>query len=277
MTTKTVPLAAVIGSPIAHSRSPRLYRHWLQTYGIVGYYIPMDIQASNLREVLNTLPKMGFKGVNVTLPHKESALSIADRVSDRAALIGAANTLTFQPDGTIHADNTDGIGFLENLRSGAPGWNAKDGPALVLGAGGAARAIIASLIDAGASEIRIANRTRVKADLLRDAFGPRVNVVDWNNASKELEDVATIINTTTLGMEGQAEFKVSLETLNPEAVANDLVYTPLETGFLKAAAERGCQTVDGLGMLLHQAVPGFERWFGVRPKVTDELRAAALA
>ena len=146
----------------------------------------------------------------------------------------------------------------------------------MLGAGGAARAVIASLIDAGASEIRIANRTRVKADLLRDAFGPRVAVVDWNNVSKDLEDVATIVNTTTLGMEGQAEFKVSLETLNPEAVANDLVYTPLETGFLAAAAEHGCQTVDGLGMLLHQAVPGFERWFGHRPDVDDDIRNIVL-
>lgn len=277
MTDHKVPIAGVIGNPIAHSRSPHLHGHWLRTYGIDGYYVPLHVQGQDLAEVFRALPKLGFKGVNVTLPHKERALELADRVSDRAALIGAANTITFQPDGTIHADNTDGYGFIENLRAGAPGWSPRTGPIVVLGAGGAARGVLSALLEAGAPEIRLANRTRVKAESLRHDFGPRVTVVDWHRVSDVLEDATTLVNTTSLGMEGQAELTISIDALPRDAVVTDIVYRPLITKLLGTAMARGNPIVDGLGMLLHQAAPGFERWFGLRPEITPELRAAALA
>ncbi|MBW0158251.1 shikimate dehydrogenase [Sedimentimonas flavescens] len=271
-----IPLAGVIGSPIAHSRSPALHGYWLKHYGIKGHYIPMDVARDDLETVLRTLPKAGFVGCNVTIPHKEAALALADVVSDRAALIGAANTLIFRPDGKIHADNTDGYGFIANLRDGAPGWQPNAGPAVVIGAGGAARAIVASLLEVGCPEVRIANRTRARAENLRTEFGARVVVYDWVQAGNMLEGAATVVNTSSLGMDGKAEFRVPLDALSPSAVVTDIVYTPLRTHLLQEAEAMGCATVDGLGMLLHQAVPGFERWFGQRPEVTQELRDAVL-
>jgi shikimate dehydrogenase len=271
-----IPLAGVIGSPVAHSRSPALHRHWLNRYGIQGYYVPLDIVAPDLEETLRVMPKMGFVGANVTIPHKEKVMKIADLVTDRAAVMGAANTLIFRADGKIHADNTDGYGFIENLRQGAPGWNPASGPATVIGAGGAARAVVASLIDVGVTEIRLTNRTRARSDALRQEFGTKVNVYDWVQAGNAIEGAATVINASSLGMIGKAEFKVPLDALSREAVVTDLVYTPLETAFLAQAAERGCRTVDGLGMLLYQAAPAFERWFGVRPDVDGAARAAVL-
>lgn len=272
-----IPLAGVIGHPINHSRSPALHGHWLKTCGIRGHYIPMDVAEGDLEPVLRTLPKAGFVGCNITIPHKETALALADVVSDRAARIGAANTLVFDETGRIHADNTDGIGFLANLIEGAPGWQADSGPAAVIGAGGAARAIVVALLDAGCPEIRIANRTRTRAEALRTAFGPRVVVEDWDKVGTIFDGAATVVNTSSLGMAGKATFDLPLDTLSASAVVTDCVYTPLRTDFLNAAAARGCVTVDGLGMLLHQAVPGFERWFGHRPEVTAELRAVVLA
>jgi shikimate dehydrogenase len=277
MTDHKVPIAGVIGNPIAHSRSPHLHGHWLRVHGIEGYYVPLHVQGQDLPEVFRSLPKIGFKGVNVTLPYKERALELADRVSDRAALIGAANTITFQPDGAIHADNTDGYGFIENLKSGAPGWSPRTGPTVVLGAGGAARAVLSALLEAGAPEIRLANRTRVKAETLRNDFGPRMSVIDWHRVPDELEDADTLVNTTSLGMTGQPELVLSLDKLPRTAVVTDIVYRPLITPLLGSAMARGNTIVDGLGMLLHQAAPGFERWFGQRPEITPELRAAALA
>lgn len=271
-----IPLAGVIGSPIAHSRSPILHGHWLRAYGIRGHYIPMDIAADDLPEVLRALPKAGFVGCNVTIPHKETVLALADVISDRAALIGAANTLVFRQDGKIHADNTDGYGFIANLRQHAPDWNPAAGPAAVIGAGGAARAVVASLLEVGAPEIRVSNRTRARADTLRSEFGARVVVYDWVQAGNMLEDATTVVNTSSLGMEGKPEFRVPLDALSPAAVVSDLVYTPLRTHLLEEAAAIGCTTVDGLGMLLHQAVPGFERWFGHRPEVTENLRNVVL-
>ena len=271
-----IPLAGVIGSPIAHSKSPILHGHWLQTYGIRGYYIPIDIAGEDLETVLRALPKAGFVGCNVTIPHKESVLAIADVVSDRAALIGAANTLIFRPDGKIHADNTDGYGFIANLRDGAPGWKPGAGPAAVIGAGGAARAIVASLLEVGCPEIRISNRTRARAENLRTEFGARIVVYDWVQAGNMLEGAATVVNTSSLGMAGKADFRVPLDALSSDAVVTDIVYTPLRTHLLQEAEAMGCVTVDGLGMLLHQAVPGFERWFGRRPEVTQDLRDAVL-
>jgi shikimate dehydrogenase len=276
MSLPKIPLAGVIGSPIAHSKSPRLQNYWLKTYGIPGHYIPMDVSQDDLRQVLETLPKLGFVGINVTLPHKERVLEIADLATDRATLIGAANTLIFRGDGRVHADNTDGYGFLENLRSGAPDWNPKAAPAAVLGAGGAARAVIASLLDAGVPEIFLSNRTRVRADKLKFDFGNRIQVFDWVQAGNMIEHASLVVNTTSLGMSGHGDMRVPLDGLRPETVVTDLVYTPLETKLLEAARLAGCTTVDGLGMLLHQAVPGFERWFGQRPVVDQKTRDVVL-
>jgi shikimate dehydrogenase len=277
MSGPSIPLAGVIGAPVGHSRSPALHGYWLRKYGIRGFYVPLEVAQADLEEVLRAMPKMGFVGANVTIPHKETALRFADIVSDRAALIGAANTLIFRPDGKMHADNTDGYGFLENLRQGAPGWRADAGPCAVLGAGGAARAVVASLIEAGAEEIRLTNRTRNRAEALRAEFGTKVVVYDWVQAGNAIEEAATVVNTTSLGMIGKSEFRIPLDGLSPEAVVTDLVYTPLDTTLLVRAREIGCRTVDGLGMLLHQAVPGFERWFGVKPEVDEALREAVLA
>jgi len=271
-----IPLAGVIGSPIAHSKSPQIHRHWLKTYGIAGHYVPMDVSSDNLENVLRTLPKMGFVGVNITVPHKEKVMEIADLVTDRAILIGAANTLIFRKDGKIHADNTDGYGFLENLKAGAPGWDPRSGPAAVLGSGGSARAVISSLLEAGVPEILLSNRTRIRAEKLKQDFGARVRVFDWVQAGNMMDDAALVVNTTTLGMIGKPDMRVPLDGLRANTVVTDLVYAPLKTNLLAVAEEYGCTTVDGLGMLLHQAVPGFERWFGRRPEVDRATRAAAL-
>ena len=272
-----IPRAGVIGNPISHSLSPKLHSYWLNRYGIAGEYTALKVTEDALETTLRALPKQGFIGANVTIPHKVSVMQFADQITDRATLIGAANTLTFKEDGRIFADNTDGYGFMANLRQGAPDWDPKAGPAAIFGAGGAARAIIVALADAGVPEIIIANRTRPKAEALRADFGARVSVIDWVQADKMLEDANTVINTTSLGMAGAQDFKVSLESLRPQAVVTDIVYNPLRTPFLDAAAAKGCTTVDGLGMLLHQGVPGFERWFGPRPEVDEATRAAVLA
>ena len=277
MTQEKIPLVAVLGSPVAHSKSPLLHGFWLKQFGIQGHYVPIDVMAADLEQVLQTLPKMGFVGANVTLPHKEKILSIADQISDRAALIGASNTLVFQPDGKIYADNTDGYGFIENIRQHAPDWQAKDGPALVLGAGGAARAIVSALLEAGAPGVRISNRTRARADQIKSDFGGRVGVVDWVKAGAEIEYAHTLVNTTSLGMTGKSALTVSLDKLNPETLVTDIVYSPLETELLKAARSKGCRVVDGLGMLIHQAVPGFQRWFGQKPVVDQAIRDILLA
>ena len=277
MSEHRIPLAGVIGNPVAHSRSPALHGHWLRRYGLAGHYVPMHVEAPDLPTVLRTLPRAGFVGVNVTIPHKEAALKAADLVTDRAALIGAANTLIFRPDGKIHADNTDGYGFMANLRQEAPDWQAGAGPAVVLGAGGAARAIVFALLDAGVPELRITNRSRGRADALREEFGARITVWDWHRAEEMMPEAATVVNTTALGMAGSPDVRIPLHGLRPDAVVTDLVYTPLDTGFLIAARQQGCRTVDGLGMLLHQAAPGFERWFGRRPEVDEALRQAVLS
>ena len=271
-----IPLAGVIGHPIAHSRSPALHGYWLKRYGIKGHYVPLDLAQSDLREALNFLPKIGFVGLNVTIPHKETVLALADVVTDRAALIGAANTLIFRKDGKIHADNTDGLGFFANLRQHAPHWHPQNGPAAIFGAGGAARAVIAALIEAGVTEIRLSNRTRARAEALRHDFGAKLHVHDWVQAANMLDGAALVINTTALGMTGKPDFRVPLDALDPAASATDLVYTPLMTQFLIDAQDRGAHVVDGLGMLLHQAAPGFERWFNHRPEVDEATRSAVL-
>lgn len=271
-----IPLAGVIGWPIGHSRSPRLHGHWLRRYGLAGYYVPMMVRPEFLAEVLRALPRAGYVGANVTIPHKESVLALADMVTDRAALIGAANTLIFRPDGKIHADNTDGYGFIANIRQHAPDWRPDAGPAALIGAGGAARAVVASLLEAGVTELRISNRTRIRAETIRNEFGARVVIYDWAQVGNMLDGAATVINATSLGMEGKAPLRIPMDALSPAALVTDLVYTPLITPFLSEGRARGCRVVDGLGMLLHQAAPGFERWFGRRPEVDAAARDAVL-
>lgn len=276
MSAANIPLAGVIGHPIAHSKSPRLHGHWLRTLGVQGHYVPMDVAPQDFEQVLRALPKAGFVGVNVTVPHKETALRLADDVTDRAALIGAANTLTFTEDGRIHADNTDGYGFIANLRQSAPEWEPTAGPAAVFGAGGAARAVLASLLEAGVPEIFLSNRTRARSDAMQADFGNKIKVVEWVQAGNMLEDAATVVNTTSLGMMGHPELRVPLDGLQKGALVTDLVYNPLQTRLLREADEMGCVTVDGLGMLIHQAIPGFQRWFGKRPLVEADIRAVLL-
>ncbi len=273
---KHIPLAGVVGWPIAHSRSPQLHGHWLQRYDLPGHYVPLPIRPEDLAELLRDLPRMGFVGVNVTIPHKEAVLQIADSVTDRAALIGAANTLIFREDGKIHADNTDGYGFISNLIQNAPDWHPEHGAAAIIGAGGAARAVVASLLEGGVPELRITNRTKLRADQIKAEFGAKVVVYDWAEAGNMLEDAVTVVNATSMGMTGKQPLRVPLDALSSDALVTDLVYTPLLTDFLLNAQARGCRIVDGLGMLLHQAAPGFERWFGQRPEIDEELRQAVL-
>ena len=233
-----VPIAGVIGDPIAHSKSPILFRHWLDAYGIKGHYVPLHIHPNSLKEALITLPKIGFVGVNVTIPHKETVLKLADVVSDRAGEIGAANTLTFEKDGKIHADNTDGYGFFENLRQNAPKWDPTSGPAIVLCAGGAARAVLSSLIAAGVPEIILTNRTFSRAATLHKEFGNKIRVVHWEDAAENLGLGKVVINTTSLGMAGKENLNLDLTGLHSDQLVTDLVYTPLQTNLLKAAQEK---------------------------------------
>ena len=276
MSNTVSPLAGVIGWPINHSKSPALHRHWLKRYGLPGEYRPIALSPDDFESGLRKLSKRGFRGVNVTIPHKEVVLKFADSITDSAALIGAANTIHFHADGTIGADNTDGYGFIQNLRQNAPQWDPKSGPALVIGAGGAARAVVWALLNEGAPSVRLANRTRIRAENLANHFGAKVEVVEWNDVSEAMDGATTIVNTTSLGMEGQPEWRIRFDDAPMDALVTDIVYTPLITPFLEKAQARGLETVDGLGMLLHQAVPGFESWFGQKPEVDDELRQAVL-
>ena len=276
MTLSKIPLAGVIGAPIAHSKSPKLHAHWLYKTDLPGHYVPLHIEPNDLEQTLKILPKLGFVGLNVTVPHKEEVMRYVDVVTDRATLIGAANTLIFRPDGKIKADNTDGFGFIKNLTTGAPDWNPDAGPALVLGSGGAARAVIAALLEAGVREILLTNRTRARAENLKDIFGPKVKIIDWIDAGNAIDDAALLVNTTSLGMQGKPELRVPLDGLKRDTVVTDLVYAPLKTGLLSVAEEMGCLTVDGLGMLIHQAAPGFQHWFGVHPPIDDATRAVLL-
>lgn len=270
------PKAGVVGWPVKHSKSPALHGHWLNKYDIQGEYLPIALSPEEFEEGLRKLPKKGYKGVNITIPHKETVLQLADSVTDRAALIGAANTVHFHADGSIGVDNTDGYGFIQNLRQNAPDWDPKTGPALVIGAGGAARAIVWALLNEGAPSVRLANRTRIRAENLANHFGANVEVVEWSRVSEAMYGAATIVNTTSLGMEGQPELRVNFDVAPTSALVTDIVYAPLLTPFLAKARERGLRTVDGLGMLLHQAAPGFESWFGQTPEVDEELRQAVL-
>jgi shikimate dehydrogenase len=269
--------ACVIGWPVAHSRSPVIHRYWLKQYGIDGAYEKEAVRPEDLERFLQQLWTKGYVGANVTLPHKEAALRAARSADEAAITIGAANTLWLDPDGRLHACNTDAYGFMTNLNAQAPQWNEGLGAAMVLGAGGAARAVVYGLIKAGVPRILLANRTRARAESLAAAFGPKVEVVDWEARNRPLASCGLLVNTTSLGMTGEAPLDIALSAMPSNAVVADIVYVPLETPLLAAARARGLATVDGLGMLLHQAVPGFERWFGVGPEVTPALRADVAA
>jgi shikimate dehydrogenase len=272
MSTLQTPVAAVIGHPISHSKSPRMHNFWLEQFGIEGYYIPLDIDPKKFERSVRNLSELGLVGANITIPYKEKVLKIADKISDRAALVGAANTLTFLQNGGVYADNTDGYGFLQNIKSKYSDWSAREGISVVFGAGGASRAILGALIEDGASDIILTNRTRSRADQLRSDFGAKIKVVEWMKIQNYLSDASTIINTTSLGMLGKADLPIPLNTLKKHTLVTDIVYSPLETHLLATAAKMGCRTVDGLGMLIHQAIPGFERWFGIKPGDSQALR-----
>jgi len=270
----TTRVAGLMGWPVRHSRSPQLHGYWLAEHGIDGAYVPLPVEPTRLETALRALPALGFIGVNITVPHKASALSLVDRVNPVARRAGAVNTVVVQPDGTLEGRNTDAFGFLAALEQDAPQWQA-DRPAVVLGAGGSARAVIVALIDAGLTEIRVINRTRAKAEALQE-LGPSVRVIEWDKRSAALDGAGLVVNTTTLGMAGQPALELDLRALPGDAVVNDIVYSPLETPLLSTARGRGNPVVDGLGMLLHQARPAFHAFFGLDPTVTPALRTYVL-
>jgi shikimate dehydrogenase len=264
--------ACVIGWPVEQSRSPAIHNYWLKHYKIDGAYGAEAVRPEEFAGFLASLAAKGYAGANVTLPHKEAALRLADSVDASADAIGAANTLWLDGAGKLHASNTDVYGFMTNLEQQAPGWSDHKRPVIVLGAGGGARAILYGLIEAGVGKILLLNRSRDRAEVLAKTFGRKVELHEWNKRREALAGGGLLVNTTSLGMMGKPALEIDLAALPKDALVADIVYNPLETGLLAAARARGNGIVDGLGMLLYQAVPGFERWFGVRPEVTPELR-----
>ncbi|GLK73311.1 shikimate dehydrogenase [Ancylobacter dichloromethanicus] len=267
---------AIIGHPVAHSRSPLIHGYWLRQLGIDGDYVARDVAPEAIDGFLADFSASGLAGGNVTVPHKEAAFRACVVREPVADALGAVNTLWLE-GGRLHGANTDVHGFLANLDTAEPEWARALGEAVVLGAGGAARAVVFGLMQRGVDRVVVANRTLARAEALRDQFGPRVLPIDWRDLGGRLNGCRLLINTTSLGMKGQPPLDIDLSALSPDALVTDIVYVPLETPLLKAARARGLATVDGLGMLLHQAVPGFERWFGVRPVVTAALRALVIA
>lgn len=268
--------AAVIGWPIEHSRSPMIHGHWIKTYGIDGSYTKIAVRPEDVTAFVRSLAERGLAGCNVTLPHKEAVFRAADVREASAEAVGAANTLWLD-DGRLFAANTDTYGFMRHLDVSAPSWREKDRPALLLGAGGAARGIVYGLLEAGVGEVRVANRTLSRAEEIVKHFGPRVTAVAWADAEAAAGDAGLLVNTTSLGMAKTGPLDFDVMRLPAGATVADIVYVPLETELLRRARARDLLTVDGLGMLLHQAVPGFAKWFGVMPEVTNELREILVA
>ena len=266
-------LAGVMGWPVMHSRSPKLHNYWFERYGLAGTYVPLAIQPEGLEKALRALPALGFAGCNLTIPHKEQALRIVDHADARARRIGAISCVTVNADGSLTGTNNDWYGFVENLREAFPGWRADAGPAVVMGAGGASRAVVDALIHEGAKEIRLINRTRARAESLAAALGGPVTVLGWEERHRALEGAALLVNTTSQGMVGNPPLDLSLDALPRTADVCDIIYIPGETPLLKAARERGNRTVNGLGMLLHQGRPAWRSWFDREVEVTAELRA----
>ena len=268
--------ACVIGWPIEHSCSPLIHGYWLKSYGIEGSYTKEAVRPEDVAAFLGTLGERGFEGCNVTVPHKEAAFAAAQLKDASAVAVGAANTLWRKGDKLVCA-NTDTYGFMTHLQVSAPGWANRDAPVAILGAGGAARAIVFGFIEAGVGEVRVFNRSRERAESLARHFGPMVKAMDWDERERASRNACVVVNTTSLGMKSEGSPGIDFSRFNRDCIAADIVYVPLETEFLKAAKAHGLKTVDGLGMLLHQAVPGFEKWFGRRPDVTPELRALIVA
>ena len=265
-------LAGVMGWPVEHSCSPRLHSYWLQKHRVDGAYVPLAVEPGHFGQALRVLARLGFHGVNVTVPYKEAALAAVDVADPLARRIGAVNTVTMRADGSLEGTNTDAYGFMEHLQASAPDWRASHGPVVVIGAGGAARAVCVALVDAGVPEVRVVNRTLARAEALALAIGEPLRVLPWINRAGALQDTVLVVNSTLQGMAGQPPLDLDLASLPDHGIVYDIVYTPLKTPLLKAAAARGHRVVDGLGMLLHQARPGFKAWFGVEPEVTEELR-----
>ena len=266
-------LAGVMGDPVMHSRSPKLHNYWLAKYGLTGIYVPLAITAANLRAALRALSALGFSGCNLTIPHKEAALDIVDKLDPLARRIGAVNCVVVAPDGSLEGRNHDGFGYIESVREAQPEWRADTGPIVVIGAGGGARAVLVSLIDQGAREIRLVNRTLARGKALAGDLGGPITALTWEEREAALEGAAMLINATNQGMLGEPPLDLALDRLPARALVSDIVYIPRETVLLAAARKRGNATVNGLGMLLHQARPAFHAWFGIMPEVTPELRA----
>jgi shikimate dehydrogenase len=264
-------LAGVMGWPVAHSRSPLIHGHWIAQHGLRGAYVPLAVQPAQLEQALRALPVLGFAGCNLTIPHKVQALSILDQIDPIALRIGAVNTVVVQADGSLRGTNTDAFGYIESLREAQPAWVADQGPAVVLGAGGASRAVLCALIDAGVPLIRLCNRDAGKAQALAQEFGTVVQALPWGERHAALQDAQLLVNTTSLGMHGQDALDIRLDALPPKAVVSDIVYVPRITPLLAAAQARGNPIAEGLGMLLHQARPAFAAWFGPMPAISESL------
>ncbi|MES2412671.1 MAG: shikimate dehydrogenase [Pseudomonadota bacterium] len=270
-------LAGIMGWPVAHSRSPAIHNYWIKKYGLNGAYVQLPVAPGKLAQAVPGLAALGFKGCNITLPHKVDALKLVDDVDAMARRMGAMNTIVVQPDGSLKGFNNDGFGYIQSLLDAQPDWRADAGPIAVLGAGGAARAVVLSLADRGAKEIRLLNRTFDKAQALAAEFGSPVKALPWEERHAALADVALLVNTTSQGMHGQPDLELNLDALPGHALVSDVIYVPLETPLLLAARQRGNPTVNGLGMLLNQARPAFNAWFGVMPEITPELTQALIA
>lgn len=277
MSPKNFVLAGLMGWPVAHSRSPTIHSHWIAQHGLWGSYVLLPVQPERLQAAMRGLPALGFAGCNVTVPNKVNAMAFMDELHPSAQRIAALNTIVVRPDGSLYGMNNDGVGYIQSLRDADPTWHGDAGPALVLGAGGAARAIVVGLLDEGAPEVRITNRTLERAQALAADFGERVKVIPWDARNAAMQGVALLVNTTTQGMHGQSALDVVLDHLPVSAMVSDAVYIPQETPLLEAARLRGHRTVNGLGMLLNQARPAFHAWFGVMPELTPALRAAVQA
>jgi shikimate dehydrogenase len=269
---KPFRMAGVLGWPVSQSRSPKLHNYWLDHYGIPGTYMPLAVPPEKLEGALKGLVALGFSGCNVTIPHKETAMRLMTRLDPVAQKIGAINLIVVEQDGSLSGYNKDAYGFMECLRQAHPTWKASAGPAVVLGSGGGARAVVVGLAEAGAPEIRLINRTEARAKTVAALGGSIVRVMQWEDRSKALEGAALLVNTTNQGMVGQPPLDIALDKLPAAALVCDIIYNPLETPLLAAARKRGNPTVNGLGMLLNQARPAFEAWFGILPDVTPELR-----
>ena len=266
-------LAGVMGDPVTHSRSPKLHNYWLAKYGLTGAYVPLAVMPEHLRAALRALPALGFSGCNLTIPHKEAALEIVDQVDPLARRIGAVNCVVVAADGSLEGRNHDAFGYIESVREAQPAWRADLGPIVVVGAGGGARAVLVGLIDQGALEIRLVNRTSMRSKALARELGGPIIALSWEERAAALEGAAMLVNATNQGMVGEPALDLALDRLPVRALVSDIVYVPRETVLLAAARKRGNRTVNGLGMLLHQARPAFHAWFGVMPEVTPELRA----